>query len=274
MKVNIHITEACNYHCKHCFAHFPQNGTLVADSWKIVLDNLAESRMVDAINFAGGEPLLYYAFSEVVKYAKKKGFSLSLITNGSLIKSGVFFPKDLFPLFDMIGFSIDSLNEKTLFNIGRRDANNKVMSREEIIDLLNYTKEQNPKAKIKVNTVVSKLNKDEQIVGLEDSAHIDRWKFLKIEPFDYRGFSNKELLISDKEFDGFLSRNQRKYGEMVIERTMEHSYLIIDNFGNLLDDKNYRYTVLGNLMYEPFEEVIKKYSLDKEKYDNRYKKAP
>ena len=55
---------------------------------------------------------------------------------------------------------------------------------------------------------------------------------------------------------------------------MEHSYLIIDNFGNLLDDKNYRYTVLGNLMYEPFKEVMQKYSLDKEKYDNRYKKAP
>lgn len=82
-------------------------------------------------------------FSEVVKYAKKNGLSLSLITNGSLIKNGVFFPKDLFPLFDRIGFSIDNLNEKTLFNIGRRDANNKVMGKEEIIGILNYAKEQN-----------------------------------------------------------------------------------------------------------------------------------
>lgn len=274
MKVNIHITEVCNYHCKHCFAHFPQNDTLVADSWKIVLDNLAESRMVDAINFAGGEPLLYYSFSEVAKYAKKKELSLSLITNGSLIKSGIFFPKDLFPLFDMIGFSIDSLDEKTLFNIGRRDANNKVMSKEDTISILNYAKEQNPKVKIKVNTVVSKFNKDEQIVELENLAHIDRWKFLKVEPFDYKGFSNKELLISDGEFNDFLSRNKRRYGETVIEQSMEHSYLIIDNYGNLLDDKDYRYTVLGNLIYEPFDEVIKRYSLDKEKYDNRYKKAP
>lgn len=98
-------------------------------------------------------------------------------------------------------------------------------------------------------------------------------KILKNRTVRLQRFSNKELLISDEEFYGFLSRNKRRHGETAIERTMEHSYLIIDNFENLLDDKDYRYTVLGNLIYEPFEEVIKEYSLDKEKYDNRYKKS-
>ena len=84
-KINLHITQKCNYACKYCFAHFDNHDDLTLDQWKHIIDNLKASGLVDAINFAGGEPVLYRDFPALVNYAYDQGFKLSIITNGSLM---------------------------------------------------------------------------------------------------------------------------------------------------------------------------------------------
>lgn len=273
LKVNLHLTQACNYHCRHCFAMFPEPRDLSPERWKDIISDLAESGLVSAINFAGGEPVFCRGFPEIVSFAHDKGFLLSIITNGSLLRNEKLFPRELFPMISMFGFSIDSLNYDTLRRIGRYDSRGNILGRQGFIDTVRLIRECSPSASIKINTVVSKLNWNERLVDIEEEVPVSRWKFLKMKVFETNGFSNRDLAVTESEFESFVRNNRRRYGETVVESTMERSYLIIDNAGNLLDNRGDSYTIIGNLLEEPFGELLSRFSLDDREYSRRYAEA-
>ena len=109
LKINLHITQKCNYHCRYCFAQFREKQDLPVEAWKRVIDNLEASGLVDRINFAGGEPVLYRGFPELVDYAYQKGFRLSVISNGSLMMDPKMVPEGFFRKIEMLGISVDSI---------------------------------------------------------------------------------------------------------------------------------------------------------------------
>ena len=273
LKVNLHLTQACNYHCRHCFAMFPEPRDLSPERWKDIISDLAESGLVSAINFAGGEPVFCRGFPEIVSFAHDKGFLLSIITNGSLLRNEKLFPRELFPMLSMFGFSIDSLNYDTLRRIGRYDSRGNILGRQGFIDTARLIRELSPSAAVKINTVVSKLNWNERLVDIEEEVPVSRWKFLKMKVFETNGFSNRDLAVTESEFESFVRNNRRRYGETVVESTMERSYLIIDNAGNLLDNRGDSYTIIGNLLEEPFGELLSRFSLDDREYSRRYAEA-
>ena len=273
LKVNLHLTQACNYHCRHCFAMFPEPRDLSPERWKDIISGLAESGLVGAINFAGGEPVFCRGFPEIVSFAHDKGFLLSIITNGSLLRNEKLFPRELFPMISMFGFSIDSLNYDTLRRIGRYDSRGNILGRQGFIDTVRLIRECSPSAAVKINTVVSKLNWNERLVDIEEEVPVSRWKFLKMKVFETNGFSNRDLAVTESEFESFVRNNRRRYGETVVESTMERSYLIIDNAGNLLDNRGDSYTIIGNLLEEPFGELLSRFSLDDREYSRRYAEA-
>lgn len=132
-------------------------------------------------------------------------------------------------------------------------------------------KTENPQLQIKVNTVVTSLNKDEQLAQLGQTAAIDRWKFLKMKPFENQTFSNKDLQISDEEFTAFLAQNSCGSKDNVPEYSMDRSYIIIDNAGNLIDNHGEDdYRVVGNLLEEPFADIFSRYHFDADLYQSRY----
>lgn len=270
LKVNLHITERCNYRCKYCFAHFGKKKDLSLEQWKCIIDNLKSSGLVSAINFAGGEPMLYENFPALLSYAKDSGFGASLISNGSLLLNEKIMPKDTFKKLDTLGISVDSLDEKILVALGCCNSSLKVLSEEKLIRVINRAKSVNPALKIKLNSVVSKLNVNECLTRLEDKVSIDRWKFLKIKLFETATFSNRDLVVSEDEFRHFIECNPRRGGEAVLEPELTRSYIIIDNGGNLLDDFGEDYSVVGNLLEESFAEVFGRYNFDKSLYQKRY----
>ena len=79
LKINLHITERCNFKCKYCFAIFNRKKDLPLESWKKIIDDLKADGRISAINFAGGEPVLYKNFPELIDYAKNLDFKLSII---------------------------------------------------------------------------------------------------------------------------------------------------------------------------------------------------
>lgn len=271
LKVNLHITERCNYRCKYCFAHFGKKNDLSLEQWQRIVDNLKSSGLVSAINFAGGEPMLYKNFPALLSYAKDSGFCLSLISNGSLLLNEKITPTDTFEKLDTLGISVDSFDEKILVALGCCNSSLKVLSKEELIRVINRARSVNPAIKIKLNSVISKLNVNERLTSLEDKVSIDRWKFLKIKLFETENFSNRDLVVREDEFRHFIERNPRNGGEAVLEPELTRSYIIIDNGGNLLDDFGEDYSVVGNLLEESFTEVFGRYNFDKTLYQNRYK---
>ena len=84
------LTFRCNLRCVHCYCNLPLNDKeavekelTTQDVFKI-FDQMAEAGCLWLL-ITGGEPLVRKDFLEVYAYAKKKGFIITLFTNGMLM---------------------------------------------------------------------------------------------------------------------------------------------------------------------------------------------
>ena len=269
-KVNLHITQKCNYACKYCFAHFDHHNDLSVDQWKHIIDNLKASGLVDAINFAGGEPVLYNGFAELVNYAYDQGFKLSIITNGSLMLNPKLMPPELFAKFDTLGISVDSINPKTLVALGACNKSHEVLSYDKLSRLIAIARSANPAIRIKLNTVITNLNADEDLTIIGKELDIARWKMLRMKLFIHEGFNNASLLATQDDFNGFVNRHAEVSRDIVPENDLTRSYIMVDNQGRLLDDETEEYKVVGSLLTEDFTTVFNRYAFDEATYASRY----
>lgn len=92
--VQFHLTERCNLSCRHCY----QSAAVPEMSYEEICGAITEvKRTVEgwaidhdvdvspSLHFTGGEPLLRQDLFAVLGYASECGFSMSLMTNGTLI---------------------------------------------------------------------------------------------------------------------------------------------------------------------------------------------
>lgn len=269
-KINLHITQKCNYACKYCFAHFDSDNDLTLAEWKHIIDNLKTSGLVNAINFAGGEPVLHKDFSAIVNYAYDQGFKLSIITNGSLMLNPRLMPPDLFGKFETLGISVDSINPHTLVALGACNRSHEVLTYEKLSKLITLARSVNPDIKIKLNTVITNLNANEDLTVIGKEFGIDRWKMLRMKLFAHEGATNAALVPSQADFDGFVARHYEVSEDVVPENDLTRSYIMVDNQGQLLDDEGEDYKVVGSLLTENFTEVFGRYAFDENTYASRY----
>lgn len=294
-KINLHILEACNFRCRQCFSKFGTEKLLSVEDWKKIIDNCIAGADVTEFNIAGGEPMLYPGLAELVKYIRSKGVKVSLITNGSLMDEE--WIKNYAGLYETIGFSVDSLDDETNKKIGRCDRNGKTIPVGRIVKLCGLTRRYAPGCRIKINTVVSALNKDEVMSDFINEIAADRWKILRMKPFQYGSFSNLDIQVSDEEFEEFVERNREKNREkdkeenrkedgvaaeagieivkreVVVEPDMKASYVLIDSNGYLLDNAVDEMTPVAvcDCLKEDFAEGLRRLTLDREKYEARYR---
>jgi radical SAM protein with 4Fe4S-binding SPASM domain len=89
LSVHWELTYRCNCTCSHCYLDVLPAGAAVPDELstdeaKGVVDQLAELGVL-YLTFSGGEILARADFLEIAGYARRKGFALRLMTNGTLI---------------------------------------------------------------------------------------------------------------------------------------------------------------------------------------------
>lgn len=285
-KINLHILETCNFKCRQCFSKFGTEKLLLVKDWEKIVDNCIAGADVTVFNIAGGEPMLYPGLVELVKYIRNKGVKISLITNGSLMDEE--WIKNYAGLYETIGFSVDSLNDETNKKIGRCDRNGKTIPAGRVVELCELIRKYAPGCRIKINTVVSVLNKDEVMSDFIDEIAADRWKILRMKPFQYGSFSNLDIQVSDEEFERFVERNRDRKGkedgvtteagietarrEIVVEPDMKASYVLIDSNGCLLDNAVDEMTPVAvcDCLREDFADGLKKLTLDRKRYEARY----
>ncbi len=284
-KINLHVTEACNYSCKHCFAKFNSTKVLSLDYWKQIVNNCIDNSDVKEFNIAGGEPLLYKNLLPLVKYIRERGKRCSLITNGSLINED--WLRDNTHLFCMIGFSIDSFDSQTKSLLGRETAMKKQLSLENFKTYSNTIKQINPNCVIKVNTVVSSLNYEEDIFNVLKDLKVDKWKILKMHPFETNKFSNKGIEITNKKFEFFCNNNIENlvsYNKennstkfkvnnlnVIIEYSVKNANIMVDSNGDLVNNAiNCSYFTVGNCLKSNFKSLLLNLKLDEDLYNSRY----
>ena len=288
IKVNIHLTEVCNYNCRYCFAHFEKHNALSKEQWIKIIDNCSSSGLVKEINFAGGEPMLLPYLTDLAEHVNSSGLACSLITNASRMNEEWIIRYA--GLFRTIGISVDSFVTETIKNTGRCTASGKIQDADRYAAIIRMIKQYHPEVKIKLNTVVNSLNKNELPADFfnEKSVVVDRWKLLKMTYFDDGCHDNSFLIVSDEEFNKFVKTNLEALGvsdysnekvlyhtndnmEIVAERNINGAYYMIDAGGYLVDDTlNSSYTRVINCLDEPFSKGLEKLTLYADIYESRY----
>lgn len=91
LTVIFNVTNLCNLRCKHCYAAYYKRGDknqMTTQQIKKVIDGLRKIGCL-RINFCGGEPLLRPDLGELITYAKVKGLSVDVTSNGVLVPAKI-----------------------------------------------------------------------------------------------------------------------------------------------------------------------------------------
>jgi radical S-adenosyl methionine domain-containing protein 2 len=270
--VNLHLTKACNYKCKYCFARFNdihEAGLSKAEQLELIRQ-LAVSGKFLKINFAGGEPSLVPHISELIQYAKSLGFETSIITNGSSIDFE--WVKTMSPYLDILAISVDSVNSDTNIKIG----SNQVGKTLSINTLKNISTACSCfGVQLKINTVVSKFNCRETLTGFINEMKPFRWKILqaiKIEGQNDAIFSDISVNLPDFEY--FCSRN--KTGILPeIKVITEHnelikgSYIMVDCLGRFFDNSKSRHSYSDRILKIGVNCALCQINVDNQKFKER-----
>ena len=272
LKINYHITENCNFNCKFCFAKYADK-TLKLENQKLVIEKIADSMLFDAINFAGGEPLLDKNIVEHIQCSSRLGLKPSLITNGFLLDSQTL--QQILPYLTMIGISVHTFDNETKRKIGSCTSSGEVLENQRLVEICNmvrsYNSQTRKKCKIKINTVICSENKQEILKKNIEPLQIDRWKCLRCQEF----CKNQNYLVNDTEYKAFAQRNtlETETVEQVFEDDMKDTYIMINPEGKLLREgaDNRSYDEIGSVLEKDISDLLNVLPLKKRKYFERYK---
>jgi MoaA/NifB/PqqE/SkfB family radical SAM enzyme len=90
----LELTRRCNLRCQHCCivdhaAHPAREADdLAAATWEGILEQLAAAGCL-WLGLTGGEPLLHPRFADIHRAARRRGFLVTVLTNGTLVTDEV-----------------------------------------------------------------------------------------------------------------------------------------------------------------------------------------
>lgn len=267
--VSFHVIKPCNMKCKFCYATFNDftvDKQLTLEQAKEIIDKLI-SNGLQKITFAGGEPMLWKPLTHAIIYAKSKGLTTSIITNGSLITKQ--WLQIVEKHLDWIGVSIDSINDKTNINIGRTAKFTLGISdKPEYYKGLIYTIRRF-NFKLKINTVVNTYNKNEDFNELINYAKPDRWKVFQALPVEGQNDEQfNEIKITSEEFNTFINKHEKLNPIVENNEAMLNSYLLIDPLGRFFEGgKKHKYS--KSIINNDINECLNEISHDKDMFIKR-----
>lgn len=129
--ISVQITQKCNERCVHCYIPHENKNRIMSDNdFYRIADMCSEMKTIVNFRITGGECMSHPSFKKFVEYVKGKGFSLTLLTNLTLLddetidilKRGLFsqVQVSMFSLTPEIHDNITKVNgslEKTLKNL-------------------------------------------------------------------------------------------------------------------------------------------------------------
>jgi radical S-adenosyl methionine domain-containing protein 2 len=249
--LNFHVWQPCNMACRYCFAQFKDVRPLLrAEKPRLREHALAVVRSaaasgIEKITFVGGEPTLCPWLGDLLIESKRLGLVTMLVTNGTRLDG------DWLDRYgsatDWVALSVDSLSTETNRRIGRVVAPRLVAGEAFYMELVERLVRAGNR--LKLNTVVSSANWQEDFTTFLMQAKPERWKVLKA--LAIQGQNDKafpELAVTDKQFHAFVNRHSSigpSFG-MVAEdnEAMVDSYLMADPAGRFFSNAEgfYRYS--------------------------------
>lgn len=248
LTVDLRVTSHCDMDCSFC--HGAPKG-IVDSPVSDVLKALDRLKLVgvERVVISGGEPMVRKETPDIIRHAASLGFSVYLSTNGLWFA-------EKYPLIedylDWIGLPLDGTSVEM----------NKRMTRkprvfESTLSILGYLKDRkNLKHKVKVGTVVSRINIDD-ILGIghllfeQEWYQPDVWRLYQFAPRGV-GKSNEAVHeISDERFHKIVDLARSTFGSKVSPLSNEDhdfSYFFLNPDMNLVTASRYEFPELGNIL--------------------------
>ncbi len=251
--INFHFTSRCNAGCKFCFSKY---NNLESNCSRETVESIISLIAMESncslprrINFVGGEPTIDGRLFDFCLYAKNKGLTTSVVTNGFVMLRNGFDPYA--EVIDKVGISIDSVIRETIFRSGRyckKDAY--IPSQKDWLQLAGQIHGNG--IPLKINTVIHSLNHKEDMADFISAMSPSQWKLFQVAKIKGQNESlYNTWKIDSTEFDSYV---QRQLAELDPDGTvmlspeyasqMINSYAMIGPNGCFIDnsDGNYSYS--------------------------------
>ena len=255
--------------CKHCFAANLSPVCLSFDDSRRIVRMLSEAGFAK-INFAGGEPMLYKDLDRLIREAKQNGMTTSIVTNGIMIDNS--WLKDMSGSLDWIALSIDSDNPETHRRSGRA-VGNVALPTGKYLELSHSIRQHG--IRLKINTVVTCHNWNEDMTAFIREAGPERWKIMQALPILGQNDQNAgSFEITDEQFKEYVERNRsvELEGIQVVPEDndlMTGSYVMIDPLGRFFDNTRGAYTNSRPILEVGMADALQDIDIDPEKFCKR-----
>ena len=275
--VNYHLWEPCNMRCRFCFATFQDvkpmlpKGHLPEQNATEIVNQLAEAKLFRKINFAGGEPTLCPWLPTLIKRAKAHGMQTSIVTNGSRITDE--WLGALNGNLDIIALSIDSVNPTTLVRLGRAVGGNRPISQDRYLRIIRTIMQH--RIRLKINTVVTSENWQEDFTGFITSASPERWKIFQVLSISGQNDDHiDKMRITNDQFDAYVQRNRavEEYGITVVPESnelMTGSYVMVNPAGQFCDNTKGEYSYSDPILKVGVGKALRQISTNCQRFKER-----
>jgi radical S-adenosyl methionine domain-containing protein 2 len=228
--VNLHIWSKCNLKCVYCYGTFPERPrSLSLADWRLILDELRDHGVV-RVSFSGGEPTLHPELLGMLRHAREIGLETSIITNGATLDGA------MLDELDAVGITLDAASDDVLVRLGRGLPGGRSYV-EHTRDIVRRARQAG--CRVKINTVVTSLNVDEDVSAEIIWLRPYKWKamqFTEVPGENDRGAAR--LHVSEAEFRRFVDNHApvREAGiwvEAESASVIQRTYVMIDPSGRL-----------------------------------------
>jgi radical S-adenosyl methionine domain-containing protein 2 len=246
--VNLHFWRPCNMSCGFCFATYEDTRDLVprghldCDALLRLIDALA-SHGAEKLTLVGGEPTLCPWLDKLLARAKDAGLVTMIVSNGSRLLEPGYMERNLRDL-DWLTLSVDSLDHVRNDTAGRT-LQGRTLLGPELLEI--GAQARTLGMRLKLNTVVHRLNHDEDLTAFVRELQPRRWKLFQVLPVDGQNHERfAEFAIDRTTFDAFVERHRDLTADgidVVAERNedMRGSYAMIDPAGRFYDSATGRH---------------------------------
>jgi radical S-adenosyl methionine domain-containing protein 2 len=266
LAINFHLYKPCDARCTFCFATFRDvHGHLGPYDARRLLELLSAAGG-EKITFAGGEPTLHPHLGELLAHAKEIGFVTSLVTNGSRLDELL---DGRASTLDWVALSVDSAIERVQRSLGRGHGNHVARVRALAARCRDLG------VRLKINTVVTALNCDEDMGALLCDLRPERWKVFQVLRVEGQNDGRVEsLLVARERFEAFVDRHAVLAAEGIAvvaedNDAMEDSYVMIDPLGRFYGNHGGRHVVSAPILSVGVEDALREVGFSEAKFESR-----
>lgn len=213
--------------------------------------------------------MLYPHIEDVIRYIHEQEIKCSIITNGSRVTED--FCRRMSGMLDMIGISIDAATNEGNLRVGR--CNCKEIPNFDLLEKVSDTT-RICGIQLKINTVVSKLNLDEDIASVYRRLKPNKIKFFCMHVIDNINSDARNLMPTKEEYERFVERNKIEACTVVIEghKAMQNAYFMINPQGEVYINDNGVEKKYGSCFERTLIDIFDTLPLYEKKYFARYSK--